>query len=124
MSESITLLVLSFNRRNLELLTKVLEKANYQVIGTSNYQNFQAILSNYTCISLALIDLCGCDNRIGNYCDRLREKNIQFLTFAPKYSRAVEQSSLARGASSVLVKPLAIENLLLLIHSLVGDSEL
>jgi DNA-binding response OmpR family regulator len=120
MLQPTVLLVLSFNWRNLELLTQVLTQADYQVIATSNYQELDRALSSSTTVSLGLIDLSGCDRRIWDYCEQLREQNIPFLTFTPQYSRAVEQSSLAHGASSILVKPLVIKNLLSLINSLVG----
>lgn len=120
MSEPTVLLVLSFNRRNLELLTQVLERANYQIIATSNYTELERALSNSVTVSLGLIDLAGCDRHIWSYCEQLQAANIPFLTFTPQYNRVVEQNSLAHGATSVLVKPLVIKNLLLLINSLVG----
>ncbi len=120
MSEPTVLLVLSFNRRNLELLTQVLERANYQIIATSNYTELERALSNYVTVSLGLIDLAGCDRHIWSYCEQLQVANIPFLTFTPQYNPVVERDSLAHGARSVLVKPLVIKNLLLLINSLVG----
>jgi DNA-binding response OmpR family regulator len=123
MSQSIILLVLSFNRRNLELLTQVLKQANYQVIAISNYVDLDKALSDNATVHLGLIDLAGCDRSIWHYCEQLQALKIPFLTFTPQYNRVVEQDSLARGARSVLVKPLVIKNLLLLIHSLVVKPE-
>ncbi|MDJ0635085.1 MAG: hypothetical protein QNJ34_17980 [Xenococcaceae cyanobacterium MO_188.B29] len=130
-NEKYSLLVLSINKRNLELLTQVLEQSNYKVIAVGNYVELEQGLSNSATLDLALIDLAGCDQampasyadrQIWSYCEQLQAANIPFLTFTPQYNRAVEQNSLARGASSVLVKPLVIKNLLLLISSLVGRS--
>ena len=123
MSEPTVLLVLSFNRRNLELLTQVLERADYQVVAANDYADLERALSNSVAVSLGLIDLAGCDRRIWSYCEQFQAANIPFLTFTPQYNRAVEQDSLAHGASSILVKPLVIKNLLLLINSLVGKPE-
>lgn len=122
MSKLTVVLVLSFKRRNLELLTQVLEQANYQVIPTNNYAELAQVVSNSAEVALGLIDLSGCDRHIWDYCEQLRTKNIPFLTFTPQYDAAIEQNSLAHGANSVLVKPLVIKNLLLLINSLVGKS--
>jgi DNA-binding response OmpR family regulator len=123
MSEPTVLLVLSFNRRNLELLTQVLERANYQIIAVSNYTELEQALSSSVIVSLGLIDLAGCDRNIWSYCEQLQIANIPFLTFTPQYSAVVERDSLAHGARNVLVKPLVIKNLLLLINSLVGKPE-
>ena len=120
MSKPIILLVVSFHRRNRELLTQVLEKVHYQVIAISNYAELEQALSNSANVDLGLIDLAGCDRHIWNYCEQLQTQNIPFFTFTPQYNRVVEQDSLAHGASSVLVKPLVIKNLLLLINSMVG----
>lgn len=120
MSQPIVVLVLSLNRRNLELLTQVLEQAHYQAIAINNYTELEVALCNCAAFNLALIDLAGCDRQIWDYCEQMRSANIPFLTFTPRYNCVVERDSLEHGASSVLVKPLVIKNLLLLINSLVG----
>ena len=115
-----TLLVLSRNRRNLELLTQVLEQASYQIIAVSSCSKIEEALAATVKVDLGLIDLAGCNRQIWDYCERLQAENIPFLTFTPQYNfnhRTIESDSLAHGASSVLRKPLVIRNLLLLINS-------
>ncbi|WP_237743613.1 response regulator [Pleurocapsa sp. PCC 7319] len=113
---------MSHNQRNLELLTQVLEQANYHTIATNNYSELATALADYKGIDLGLIDLAGCDRQIWEYCEQLQSENIPFLTFTPKYNPIIERDSLVHGASSIVIKPLVIQNLLLLIDSLVDNS--
>ncbi|VEP16645.1 Response regulator receiver protein [Hyella patelloides LEGE 07179] len=120
MSEPIVFLVLSFKKRNRELLSQVLVQADYQVIAVGNYEELEQALFHSGTVNLGLIDLAVCDRRIGSYCEQLQAADIPFFAFTPQYNPVVEQDSLAHGARSVLVKPLVIKNLLSLINSLVG----
>lgn len=117
-----TILVVSHNRRNLQLLVQFLEKAGYQTRGVNSLEELDQSLEKKETIDLALLDLAGFDRSIWERCERLRTANISFLVISPKQSAIVQQSSLAAGARGVLVKPLVVKELLGLIRSLTGEN--
>ena len=117
-----TILVVSHNRRNLQLLVQFLEKAGYQTRDVNSLEELDQSLEKKETIDLALLDLAGFDRSIWERCERLRTANISFLVISPKQSAIVQQSSLAAGARGVLVKPLVVKELLGLIRSLTGEN--
>ena len=112
------ILTVDRNERNLELLAQFLGKEGYQIYKAGSLESFEKALTNSNEIHLALVDIAGFDQRIWEYCDRLREQNIPFLVLSPKQNVAIQQQSFVHGASSMLTKPLAIKELFLLIRNL------
>lgn len=109
------------NRRNLEMLAQLFNKAGYNSLGVSNLEEFDRILTQSADeIDLVLIDISGFDSSIWQLCQRLRGLNISFLIVSPHQSASIAQTSLSYGARSMLIKPLAIKELLGLIRSLLG----
>lgn len=108
------------NRRNLEMLTQLFNKAGYQNFGASSLEEFEQILTQHDDIKLVLIDISGFDSSIWQLCQQLRDLDIAFWIVSPRQSASIAQTSLSYGARSVLVKPLAIKELLGLIRSLLG----
>lgn len=115
------LLAVDRNPRNLELLTQFLSQEGYQICTVTTLEQFNQVLDESDEIALALVDISGFDRRIWKCCERLREAKIPFLVLSPRQSAAIQQESLAHGASSILVKPLVVRELLGLIRSLLGD---
>lgn len=121
MNESPLILAVDRNQRNLELLAQFLGKEGYQVFKANNLEAFGEALTNVQDIDLAMVDIAGFDCRIWEYCQRLRDDKVPFFVLSPKQSTALQNESLARGARSVLVKPLVVKELLGIIHSLLGE---
>ncbi|WP_414618851.1 response regulator [Calothrix sp. CCY 0018] len=117
------ILTVSSNNHNLELLNQFLNREGYQAIRVSNLEEFNSAMSQSTQINLGLIDITGFDNSIWEWCEQLRNQQIPFLIISPRQSAVIEQQSLARGARSILIKPLIIKQLFSLIKSLLGDLE-
>jgi DNA-binding response OmpR family regulator len=117
------LLTVNRNHRNLELLTQFLGKEGYQTLSASSLEEFDQVLNEVNEIELALVDISGFDRRIWDYCERLRQEKIPFLVLSPKQSAAIQQESLVHGASSMLIKPLVVRELLGIIRSLLRDRE-
>jgi DNA-binding response OmpR family regulator len=117
------LLAVDRNQRNLGLLSQFLSREGYQTCTVSTLEQFNQVLDQSDEIALALVDISGFDRRIWACCERLREAKIPFLVLSPRQNAAIQQESLAHGASSILVKPLVIRELLGLIRSLLGDQE-
>ncbi|KST66584.1 response regulator [Mastigocoleus testarum] len=123
MSDKPLILTVDRNRRNLELLKNFLIKQGYEVISASNLDELDRVLSESNNINLVLLDVSGFDQNIWIRCEQLKNQAIPFLIISAKskYITAIESESLARGASSILVKPLVIKQLLNLIRSLLRD---
>lgn len=115
------LLAVDRNHQNLELLAKFLSREGYQILKADSLESFDQALIESKEIDLALVDIAGFDRSIWDRCDRLQAKNIPFFVFSHKQNVAIQQQSLAHGAQSMMVKPLAIRELLGIIRSLLGS---
>ncbi|MCL1470487.1 response regulator [Argonema antarcticum] len=115
------ILAVDHNRRNLELLGQFLNKEGYQTISAGSQEEFQQALSGETEIGLVLVDISGFDRQIWDLCEKLRDDQIPFLVISPKQSAAIQQESIAHGARSMVVKPLAIREFLGMIRGLMGE---
>ncbi len=94
----------------------------YQVIPASNLEEFEQILTNSPGIQLAIIDITGFDRKIWACCEKLQDQDIPFLVISPRQSSAIREESFARGAKSILVKPLILREFLGIIGSLSGQA--
>lgn len=123
MSDKPLILAVDRNSRNLELLGNLISKQGYEVICASNLDELDRVLGELTKINLVLLDVSGFDPNIWFRCEQLKTRGIPFLIISAKskYITAIETESLARGASSMLVKPLVVKQLLHLIRSLLRD---
>jgi DNA-binding response OmpR family regulator len=121
MTDKPLLLAVDRNHRNLELLSQFLSKEGYQTQTANSLEQFNQILDESKQIELALVDISGFDRRIWDCCERLRGEKIPFLVLSPRQSAAIQQESLAHGASSMLVKPLVVKELLGIIRSLLDE---
>src|SRR2546430_1284352 len=115
------ILTVDHNPRNLELLSQFLGQAGYQTILATGMEEFDQAMASGEEIELALVDIAGFDSRIWECCKRLRDRNIPLLIISPKQSAAIQQTSLAHGAQSVLIKPLVVRELLGIMRSLLED---
>lgn len=116
------ILAVDRNQRNLELLSQFLNKEGYQTMTASSFEEFALAIDQRDKIGIALVDISGFDRRIWDCCEQLRSQQIPFLILSPKQSAAIEQESLCHGARSILIKPLAVRQLLGIVHSLLGES--
>lgn len=117
-----TILAVDRNQRNLQLLAQFLNKEGYQTMTVSSFEEFARAIDLPDKIGIALVDISGFDRRIWDCCEQLRNHEIPFLILSPKQSAVIQQESLCRGARSILIKPLAVKQLLGIVHSLLGES--
>lgn len=115
------ILLVEKNAKNRELLARFLAEAGYETREAGGIDEMQAALEGDVVYKLVLIDVAGLDARIWPLCDRVREGNIPFLILSPRQSRLLEATSLAHGARSVLVKPLAVQQLLALVRTFMEE---
>lgn len=115
------ILALNRNRRNLDILTKILVEEGYVVVGVSDTAELDKEVELREKINLVLMDISGFNRNIWESCERLRILEIPFLVLSPHHHHAVEKQSMVYGANGFLVKPLVVKELLLLIKSLIGE---
>lgn len=114
-----SILVAATNAKNLELLTQVLEKEGYPVIGAECLEGIDSALSENKDIVLALLDLAGFDRQVWERCELMRQSEIPFLLISASQSTAIHKESISRGAKGLLVKPLVMKELIGLVQSFV-----
>lgn len=117
------LLIVGSNQRNQELLTQFITREGFNAICAASITDLDTKISDSKNISMALIDISGFDRTIWQYCEQLREKGIPLLVISPRESATITQEGITHGARSVLVKPLVMKELLILIHSMIGESK-
>lgn len=113
-----TILAVDRNRRNLELLSDVLDRHGYETVSASSIEEMEEVLDGAEPVGLVLFDLSGFDRRIWACCERLRGADVPFLVISPRQSAGIRQESLSHGAKGVLVKPLVAAELIGLIGNL------
>ena len=109
------------NRRNLELIAEVLSGEGVPTATANSLEAFDRMLEDAQGLRLVLIDLSGFDQRIWERTERLRRMGVPFLVFStgPGAARE-EEEGLARGALTVLRKPLGKRELIGIVRSLLG----
>ena len=120
MKDKRTILVVSNNLQNMNLLIGFLEKLGYRARGAAGLQALDAILQETSAISLTLLDLAGFKREIWERCEQLRKNAIPFLVISPKQSYKLQKESLASGAGGMLVKPLVMKELAGFIQAFLG----
>lgn len=119
MDDKPLILTVDHNRRNLELLSQFLGQEGYETVTAASLEECDRALNERAYIRLALLDVAGFDRSIWQRCEQLRAAGIPFIIISPGQSVAIQQAGLAYGARGVLVKPLAVKELLGLVRSLI-----
>ncbi len=117
--EGLKILAVSSNSRNLVLLRQILEEAGYEVVAVASLDEFDRLVLRGQELDLALVDITGFDQAIWSRCEKLRENDVPLLLIGARSGAALEQVGKKVGAASVLVKPLAVKELVGLIRYLV-----
>jgi DNA-binding response OmpR family regulator len=122
MPKNPTILVLNRNQRNLGILNQILGAEGYEMVGSQDLEALDRELqTRQQDINLVLMDITGFNRSVWDSCERLRSANIPFLVLSPQHHHAVEKQGLIYGAKGVIVKPLAVKELLHLIETLIQD---
>jgi DNA-binding response OmpR family regulator len=115
------ILLVSRNAQNLALLKDQLHRQGYQSLVATTVGEFGKSLEADGRIKLALVDLTGFDASIWPLCDRLREAHTPLLMLAARKNSVVDETGRAHGASSVLQKPVGVQELVGLIQVMIED---
>jgi len=109
------------NRADLELLSQQLVKEGYGVFSAASLEELDDSIQERKDFAVALIDLSGFDQRIWERCEALREAKVPFIVISPQRSPLVQKDSIRHGASGLLLKPLAMKELMEYMHTLLGE---
>ena len=121
-SRKFEVLLASANRRDLGLLSQQLRNEGYRVHTAASRNEMDRILrANEGRISIALIDVSDFDQEIWKYCAHLREGGIPFMVITAKRGPTIQRESVACGAGGVLLKPIAVKELVEHIRGLLGE---
>ena len=116
------ILLASANRRDLELLGQQLDNEGYRVHSAASRKELDKILqASAARISIALIDVSDFDREIWEYCAKLRKSGIPFLIITGKRGPTIQRESVNCGAGGVLLKPIAVKELVEHMHGLLGE---
>ncbi|MDP2718859.1 MAG: response regulator [Dehalococcoidia bacterium] len=115
------LLVVDGDRDNLELTTRYLGQEGYDTRGIASLADMQEVAGEEEKIALALIYLSVSDKNVWERCAELQQAGIPFLIISPQRSPSVQKNSLKCGARGVLIKPVALKELLVHIRTLTGE---
>ncbi|MCE5214793.1 MAG: response regulator [Methanobacterium sp.] len=116
MSNNPTILILNRNKKNIELMDKVISPQGYEIQGSTNLNELKDFINTNKKIDLVLIDLTGFDRRIWEECENLRENKIPFLIISPQKHIQLHEESIKHGAEDFLVKPLVVKEMVTLIN--------
>ena len=117
------ILLVNRNQRNLDLLTSFLKREGYDTATARNREEFEQVLMKPQAIGASLLDIAGFDSSIWEQCGLLTSREIPFVVIAPHKNIAIEQAGLAHGATDVVVKPLALNDLRGILDRLLEESE-
>lgn len=113
------ILILNRNKKNIELMEKVISPEGYQVQGLTNLNEFKNFIDAQKKIDLVLMDLTGFDKSIWKECENLRENEIPFLIISPQKHIQLHKESIKHGAEDFLVKPLVVKEMVSLINEFI-----
>lgn len=118
------ILAVDHNRRNLELLTQFLTQDGYRIVSVTTLEELAQVLNGEPPIELALVDISGFDRTIWRHCDRLRRRHVPFMVLVSREDAAgIQRQSYSHGARSVLVKPMAKQELRLILNVCCGHHD-
>jgi DNA-binding response OmpR family regulator len=119
--EKPVILIINTNRSELDTLANELEQEGYETAGAASPDELDQVLRGKRKYALSIIDMSGFDDSIWERCERMHEAKISLIVIAPQRSPEIQRKSMKHGASGLLVKPLAMKELIEHIHTALGD---
>ena len=113
--------IVNTNRSELETLARELEQTGYETIGAASLNELDQEMKGKRKYALSLVDVSGFDESIWERCGRMHEARIPFIVIAPQRSPVIQRNSMQHDASGLLMKPLAVKELIEHIHTVLGD---
>lgn len=103
---------LSANPRNVELLAGALSADGHEVGSATTLEELDDELDGHAPIEIAVLDVARFDASLWQRCDRMKREQIAFLVVLPREDPRAKVGCHTRGALAVLVKPIAVRELL------------
>lgn len=120
--DSLPILTVDRNPRNLQLLIQVLASKGLPTLPVPDLVQLDAVLAQASPIALALIDIDGFDAAIWERCQRLHERDIDVLVLVQRAVPFVQIQSARCGARAILPKPMSPRVLAEMVHCLLETS--
>lgn len=118
MPDSLLVLTVDHNPNNRDLLDQSLQREGYRTLGVTRLDELDQAIAGGERIDAALVDVTGFDQSIWTHCAALQAKGVPFAIIFPKQGTSLQNQALAHGARGVLLKPMAIKDLLELVRVL------
>jgi CheY-like chemotaxis protein len=99
-----TVLVLSTNERNLELLAGLVEDVGCEARATPTVDAFDAALREFD-PALAVLDTEGLTGNVWKRCNYLQTKDVPVVILTASTPPHLRQEAISRGVQSILEKP-------------------
>jgi DNA-binding response OmpR family regulator len=99
-----TVLVLSTNERNLELLADLVEAVGCDVQTTRTVEEFDAVLASHD-PTISVLDTEGLSANVWKRCDYLREQGVSVVILTASTPAHLRREAISRGVQSILEKP-------------------
>ena len=115
------ILIIDKKPKNLELITQILEKDNFECFGAETYEQIDFVLDNQLELKVAIIDVVGFNEQIWKRCKRIHQRKIPFLVLSSHPNLLLQKESINHGASSLVTKPVLIKEFLKLLNSIINE---
>ncbi|WP_266080072.1 DNA-binding transcriptional response regulator [Haladaptatus caseinilyticus] len=100
-----TLLVLSKNEQNLELLADLVDEEGCEAHLATTVQQFDTFLRRDDTVKIAVLDTEGFSADLWKRCEYLNENNVSTVVLTPSTPAHVRREAISRGVRSILEKP-------------------
>jgi CheY-like chemotaxis protein len=110
--------LLARKQQNRELLTECLRGYGHGVESAGDIDDFDRLIADPDCASLAIVDFDGFSRDVIDVCRRLRERGIPVVVLARKLPQQVQGQVFAAGASSAIEKPVRKADLVQTVQAL------
>ena len=115
------ILIINADRNEMEMLTKELQEDGFDIVGAVTSDELDNALHRKKNYALSIIDVSGLNETIWQSFERMQELKIPFIVITPQRSPTTQRDSMKHGACGLLVKPIAMKELVEYIHTALGD---
>ena len=115
------ILIVNADRNEMEMLAEELQEEGFDIVGVVTSDELDHALRGKKKYALSVVDISGFDESIWQHCERMHELKIPFIMIAPQRSPTMQRDSMKHGACGLLVKPIAIKEIVEYVHTALGD---
>lgn len=114
------LLAVDANRKNLEIIDRILREKGFECLTASTLEEFDLIVEGSEKPELAILDVSGFGRDIWKRCEKLQSSSVPFFIIYPSRREKPRGDLASHGAHHILEKPLIVNDFLRLIGDFIG----